>query len=95
MWYVNKDYILIHQTYRIALTWHYFVEFIKKKYAMWKFIVDVVQDFVSSLQPDIGRGFLHVSNVFLLNYGVWGYWVGGGGVCFLDGGHIQPCGWVL
>ena len=29
MWYVNKDYILIHQTYRIALTWHYFVEFIK------------------------------------------------------------------
>ena len=33
---------------------------------MWKFIVDVVQDFVSSLQPDVGRGFLHVSNVFLL-----------------------------
>ena len=32
---------------------------------MWKFIVDVVQDFVSSLQPDVGRGFLHVSNVFL------------------------------
>ena len=34
---------------------------------MWKFIVDVVHDFVSSLQPDVGRGFLHVSNVFLLN----------------------------
>ena len=33
---------------------------------MWKFIVDVVHDFVSSLQPDVGRGFLHVSNLFLL-----------------------------
>ena len=32
---------------------------------MWKFIVDVVHDFVSSLQLDAGRGFLHVSNVFL------------------------------
>ena len=32
---------------------------------MWKFIVDVVHDFVSSPQPDVGRGFLHVSNVFL------------------------------
>ena len=32
---------------------------------MWKFIIDVVHDFVSSLQPDVGRGFLHVSNVFL------------------------------
>ena len=32
---------------------------------MWKFIVDVVHDFVSSLQPDVGRGFLHVTNVFL------------------------------
>ena len=30
MRYVNKDYVSIHQTYRIALTWHYFVEFIKK-----------------------------------------------------------------
>ena len=29
MWYVNKDYILIHQIYMIALTWHYFVEFMK------------------------------------------------------------------
>ena len=36
---------------------------------MWKFIVDVVHDFVSSLQPDVGRGFLHVSNVFLLTQG--------------------------
>ena len=35
---------------------------------MWKFIVDVVHDFVSSLQPDVSRGFLHVSNVFLLIY---------------------------
>ena len=33
---------------------------------MWKFIIDVVHDCVSSLQPDVGRGFLHVSNVFLL-----------------------------
>ena len=38
---------------------------IHEKYAMWKFIVDVVNDFVSSLQPDVGRGFLHVSDVFL------------------------------
>ena len=36
---------------------------------MWKFIVDVVHDFVSSLQPDVGRGFLHVSNVFLFVMG--------------------------
>ena len=34
---------------------------------MWKFIVDVVHDFVSSLQLEVGRGFLHVSNVFLLH----------------------------
>ena len=39
---------------------------IHEKYALWKFIVDVVNDFVSSLQLDVGRGFLHVSNVFLL-----------------------------
>ena len=26
-----------------------------------------MHDFVSSLQPDVGRGFLHVSNVFLLD----------------------------
>ena len=32
---------------------------------MWKFIVDVVDDCGSSLRPDVGRGFLHVSNVFL------------------------------
>ena len=32
---------------------------------MWKFIVDVVHDFASSLQPDVGWGFLHVSNMFL------------------------------
>ena len=36
---------------------------------MWKFIVDVVHDFVSSIQPDVGRGFLHVSNVFLFLLG--------------------------
>ena len=64
MWYVNKDYSLIHQPYRIALTWHYFVEFMI--YVMRKFIVDVGHDFGSSLQPDVGRGVLHVSNVFLL-----------------------------
>ena len=39
---------------------------IHEKYAMVKFRVDVVDDFGSSLQPDDGRGFLHVSNVFLL-----------------------------
>ena len=64
MWYVNKDYILIHQTYRIALTWQLFCG-IHEKYAMRKFIVDIVHDFVSSLKPDVGWGFLHVSNVFL------------------------------
>ena len=37
------------------------------KYTMWKFIADVVHDFGSSLQPDVGRGFLHVSNVFLFS----------------------------
>ena len=39
---------------------------INEKYAVWKLIVDVVHYFVSSLQPDVGRGFLQVSNVFLL-----------------------------
>ena len=38
---------------------------IHEKYTMWKFIVDVVHDFGSSLWPDVGREFLHVSNVFL------------------------------
>ena len=32
---------------------------------MGKFIVDVVHDFGSSPQPDVGRGFLYVSDVFL------------------------------
>ena len=41
---------------------------------MWKFIVDVVHDFVSSLQPDVGRGFLHVSNVFLFYYNAVVIW---------------------
>ena len=36
---------------------------------MWKFIVDFVHDFGSSLRLDVGRGFLHVSNVFLFIYG--------------------------
>ena len=36
---------------------------------MWKFIVDVVHAFVNSLQPDVGRGFLHVSNVFFVECG--------------------------
>ena len=52
---------------------------------MWKFIVDV-HDYGSSLRPDVGRGFLHVSNVFLLelsqNIGV------GGAVRFLVVGTI-------
>ena len=43
---------------------NYCVEYIKK-YTMWKFIVDVVHDFGSSLWPDVGREFLHVSSVFL------------------------------
>ena len=38
---------------------------IHEKYAIWKFIIYVVHDFVSSLQPDVDRGFLHVSKVFL------------------------------
>ena len=31
---------------------------IHEKYTMWKFIVDVVHDFGSSLRTDVGRGFL-------------------------------------
>ena len=46
---------------------------IHEKYAMWKFIVDVVHDFVSSLQPDVGRGILHVSNLFLFCFLVFCY----------------------
>ena len=45
---------------------------------MWKFIVDVVHDFASSLQPDVGRGFLHVSNVFLF------YCVAAGNTAFVE-----------
>ena len=43
---------------------------------MWKFKVDVVHEFVSSLQSDVGRGFLHVSNVFLcsFDYTIKGQW---------------------
>ena len=63
MWYVNKDYILIHQSYRIVHIWHFCG--IHEKYTMRKFIVDIVHDFGSSLQPDVGRGFLHICNVFL------------------------------
>ena len=67
MWYVYKDYILIspnlQESFNLAL-----ICGIHEKYAMWKFIVDIVHDFVSSLQPDGGRGFLHVSNVFLFRY---------------------------
>ena len=71
MWYVNNvicsqglhfDSPNLRDSFNLAL----FCE-IHEKYAMWKFIVDVVHDFVSSLQPDVSRGFLHVSNVFLLN----------------------------
>ena len=40
---------------------------IHEKYALWKFKVDFVHAFVSSLQPGVDRGFLHVSNVFLYN----------------------------
>ena len=45
MWYV----ILIHQTYRIALTWHYFVEFMKNmpcgnSYLMLFMTLDVHSD---------------------------------------------------
>ena len=45
---------------------------------MWKFIIDVVHDFASSLQPDVGRGFLHVSNVFLF------YCVAAGNTAFVE-----------
>ena len=45
---------------------------------MWKFIVDVVHDLASSLQPDVGRGFLHVSNVFLF------YCVAAGNTAFVE-----------
>ena len=45
---------------------------------MWKFIVDVVHDFASSLQPDVGRGFLHVSSVFLF------YCVAAGNTAFVE-----------
>ena len=31
-------------------------------------MVDVVHDFGISLQPDIGWGFLHVSNMFLYTF---------------------------
>ena len=41
---------------------------INEKCTMWKFIIHVVHDFGSSLQPDVGRGFLQVSNVFLWNF---------------------------
>ena len=64
MWYINKDYILIHQTYVIALTWHYFVEFMKNMpCGNSKLMLHMT--FISSRQPDVGRVFLHVSNVFL------------------------------
>ena len=65
MRYLNKDYIFIPQTYRIALTWQALFCGLHEKYTMWKFIVDVVHDFGSSPRPDVGREFLHVSNVFL------------------------------
>ena len=45
---------------------------------MWKFIIDVVHDFASSLEPDVGRGFLHVSNVFLF------YCVAAGNTAFVE-----------
>ena len=64
MWYLNKDYILIFPNLQDSFNLALFCG-INEKYAMWKFIVDVVHDFVSSLQPDVGRVFLHVSKVFL------------------------------
>ena len=45
---------------------------INDKYTMLNFIVDVVHDFGSSLRPNVGRGFLYVSNVFLLSLGLSG-----------------------
>ena len=58
---------------------------------MWKFIVDVVHDFVNSFQPDVGRGFLHVSNVFL-------YCVAAGNTAFVEvpvglGVVVCVCAW--
>ena len=59
--YVKKGYIVLN----LALFCG-----IHEKYAVWKFMVDVVHDFGSSLRPDVGRGFLHVSNVSLLYLGM-------------------------
>ena len=44
---------------------------ILEKYTLWKFIVDVVDDFGSSLWPYVSWGFLHVSNVFLFSSKMW------------------------
>ena len=68
MWYLNEDYILIHQTYRIALTWHYLMNSWKIRHVeihswcctwLWKFT-----------PTWCCRGFIHVSNVFL--FVLWG-----------------------
>ena len=63
MWYLNKDFSDspdLQDSFNLALFCG-----IREKSTMWKFIVDVVHDFGSSLQLDVGRGFLHVSNMFL------------------------------
>ena len=63
MWYINKDFFYspnLQDWFNLAL---FYV--IHEKCTMWKFIVDVVRDFGSSLQHDVGQGFLHVAHMFL------------------------------
>ena len=63
VWYLNKEYILIPQTYIKALTEHYFMEFMKNAQCGYSYLMLCV---ALEAFTDVGRGFLHVSNVFLL-----------------------------
>ena len=66
LYVILTRFILIHQTYRIALTWHCFVEFMKNMPCGNSLLMLCkTVSMVSSLRPDVGRGFLQVSNVFL------------------------------
>ena len=55
MWYLNKDYILIHQAYMLALTWHYLVEFMKNTPCGNP--VDVVHDLEVHYDLMLAKGF--------------------------------------
>ena len=64
VWYLNKNYILIHQTYKIALNVHYFFEFMKNApCGNSKLMLCMSLEVHSELM--LADGFLHVSNVFL------------------------------